>query len=96
MRSMTEKPPIARPARTTEVDHQTLFDAPPPWQDYWWEMPEYIMEDCRPYVSITVHFSNWDDVEKFADRIEQTITRNTKSVWFGEQTVEAAKDWCYE
>jgi len=91
-----QRPPIAREPRQTECVAETLFDAEPTWRDYWWGMPEYEMNDCRPYVTLTVHFSSWDDVLAFSDTIGATVTRNTKSVWYGEQITEAAKDWCYE
>lgn len=88
-------PEVARIAKQTEVQDVPLFDTGPSWVDHWWGMPSYVMEDCAPYVTISVHFSSWDDVDKFAATIGQRITRQTKGVWFPAQSVAKSGEWSY-
>jgi hypothetical protein len=59
-----------------------LFDIGESWEEAWKGMPEFVQEDLSPYKSIYVHFENREDVEKFAKLVAQTITMNTRAIWY--------------
>jgi hypothetical protein len=50
--------------------------------DEWAGMPEFEQEDTTALKSIQVHFASGEDLKAFADLVGQTITMETKSVWF--------------
>lgn len=57
-------------------------DMAEPWQDEWQGMPEYIQDDLEPFKSVTVHFANEEDMNKFSKLIGTKITEDTKGIWF--------------
>ena len=57
-----------------------IFD----WRDHWRDMPEFISNDLTSARAIKIHFRNAEDVERFAELIEQKITPKQKSLWFPE------------
>jgi len=59
----------------------------PPWEEAWQGMPEFKMEDLTPIKSVMVHFASWEDSERFAELIGQTVTPKTKSVWYPEAEI---------
>ena len=52
------------------------------WQDEWKDMPEFHQEDLTSHRKIIVHFRNDEDVEKFAELLDQKITPKQKSLWY--------------
>lgn len=50
--------------------------------DEWQGMPEFIQEDKDAKYSVRVNFNSIDDLKKFSELIEQSITEKTKSIWF--------------
>jgi hypothetical protein len=52
------------------------------WKEEWKDMPEFIQKDLTSYRKIIVHFRNEEDINKFAELIEQKITPKQKSTWF--------------
>jgi hypothetical protein len=50
--------------------------------DHWDGMPEFEQEDKTALKSIQVHFASEDDLEQFAKAIAQTITMQTRSIWY--------------
>ncbi len=50
--------------------------------EHWREMPEFVQEDLLSKRRIVVHFRNGEDVEAFAQLLEQRITPKQKSLWF--------------
>lgn len=52
------------------------------WRDEWKDMPEFHQEDLTSYRKIIVHFRNDEDIEKFAELMEQKITPKQKSLWY--------------
>lgn len=68
---------------SNQIPHQpTLLDIPTAWQEEWQDMPEYVMEDLRPYRVINVRFRNAEDVKEFARVMGQQITPKQKAIWF--------------
>lgn len=64
----------------------TFWDVGPPEVDdpcaEWIGMPEFSHRDMTPAYSVLVHFRNDDDVKRFAELVGQTITDNTRFIWF--------------
>lgn len=48
----------------------------------WAGMPEFEQEDKGAWKSITVHFDSPDNLQNFAELVEQTITDKTRSIWY--------------
>jgi hypothetical protein len=60
----------------------TLLDVPSLWQEEWQDMPEFVMEDLRPYRVINVRFRNDEDVKAFAKLLGQHISPKQRALWF--------------
>lgn len=45
-------------------------------------MPEFVMEDQTSDRKLVVHFRNSEDVQKFAELIEQDISPKQQSLWY--------------
>jgi len=65
-----------------ENNQLALFEMKEWWEDEWEGMPEFVQDDEMPYRSITVHFRNRDDVNRFSKLVQQKITKLTPSIWF--------------
>lgn len=76
-------------------DQFSLFGNDPWWHDDWKGMPEFVQNDLEPYKSLIVHFEKWEDVQKFAKILNQTITAQTKSLWYPESEFIARKNKFY-
>jgi hypothetical protein len=57
-------------------EDQTLVDSE------WINMPEFVQEKQEPYAKIIVRFETKEDLDKFANLINQKLTKKTKSIWF--------------
>jgi len=64
-------------------------------QDEWAGMPEFVQEDKTAFRSVIVHFKTQDDVDAFAELIQQKLTEKTKIVWFPEAEIETYADKRY-
>lgn len=51
------------------------------WTDHWDGMPEFVQEKQEPFAKIIVRFETEEDLQDFSDRIGQTLTPKTKSIW---------------
>jgi hypothetical protein len=49
---------------------------------HWVGMPEFEQEDQESWKSIRVHFKNKTDLEAFSRLVNQTITEQTRSIWY--------------
>jgi len=47
----------------------------------WKDMPEFVQEKQEPYQTIIVRFRSKEDVEDFAQLINQPLTPKSKSIW---------------
>jgi len=70
--------------RINKEQNPTLMDVPSLWQQEWYDMPEYVMEDLRPHRVINVRFRNDEDVKEFAKLIKQHISPKQRALWFPE------------
>lgn len=68
------------------------------YEYHWKHMPEFENEKNKPYKKLIVTFENEDDYIKFQETINQTLTKNTKSVWFPKKENEknCMYRWIYE
>jgi hypothetical protein len=53
--------------------------------DLWKGMPDFEQENIGGWKSIIIHFDTEDDYHSFARLINQTLTPQTKSVWYPER-----------
>lgn len=74
----------------TGIAEKTGVIPPQSADDLWRGMPVYNQENVEGRI-ITVHFETEADVEKFAQRMEQTITDKTRSIWFPYKAPESFK-----
>ena len=59
---------------------------------HWQGMPEFEQEDQTSFQSIHLHFATKEDRDNFAELINQTISDNTRSLWYPEATTINQKD----
>jgi hypothetical protein len=48
----------------------------------WKGMPEFVQDKQEPFCLITMRFRNKEDLLKFGELIQQTVTTQTKSLWY--------------
>jgi hypothetical protein len=70
-----------------EGHQQALIETGEKWEVEWRGMPEFVQEDLAPWKSIYVHFERREDMQKFAKLVKQTITLNTRSIWYPEAEI---------
>lgn len=61
---------------------QTLLDVAPDWAKHWQGMPDFKHRDLTPWQSVVIHFRNLEDRQGFARLLGQTITGQTRSLWY--------------
>jgi|GEM_PF-1494603 len=61
----------------------------------WKGMPEFKQGDQSPFKTLTIHFKNEEDMDKFAKLINQKITNKTKYAWFPETKAMSTVDKAY-
>lgn len=65
-------------------------------KEHWVGMPEFISNDCNPFRTIMIHFEDKEAVEIFKKFIGQTITEDTKYLYFpkvNEKRCTIEKEW---
>jgi hypothetical protein len=55
---------------------------PNPISEMWQGMPSFEQDEQLAYQTIKVHFDRAEDVKRFAELMEQTITHSTKFIWY--------------
>jgi len=62
-------------------------------ENEWTGMPEFIQKNQPPYQEIIIRFCCEEDVQKFARKVKQNITKKTTYLWFPKRIrKEAAHD----
>jgi len=61
-------------------------------QKEWSGMPEFEHNDMKPTKQIIVSFGSWQDYNAFGDLIDQTLTQDTRSIWYPKLEKETMKD----
>jgi len=64
---------------------KTINDETINYDDLWEGMPAFEQEEQSPFQTVLVHFRNENDVADFAALIEQTVTQQTKYIWYPKQ-----------
>jgi len=64
--------------------------------DEWVGMPEFTREDTGAFKSVIVHFKDKQAVEMFEKELHQTITENTRMIWYPEIEIETYADKVYD
>lgn len=59
------------------------------WEEHWKGMPEFVQKDLMPLKTIYVHFETRHDLDAFARLVNQTITMDTRSIWYPEMTIDS-------
>lgn len=72
-----------------------FFDIKPRWEKEWRGMPEFLQRDLEPTQQIIVNFRSRDDVNDFANLINQRLTEWTKSIWFPKSNKNNVKNMEY-
>lgn len=73
-----------RPCRT--IEEVDLFGpVEKPWEDHWWGMPEFSMQDASPYKRLTVNFAAPEDYQDFVKATGLQLTGKSDSAWFPKQ-----------
>ena len=70
-----------------EKEQMSLFDVDPEWKAMWEGMPEFVQKDLQPVKQLIVSFETEADVKAFAELVGQTITMNTRSIWYPEAEI---------
>ncbi len=65
----------------------SLFAENVGWEKRWNGMPTFLQEDLTPEKSITVHFESLTDMEAFAKLVGQSLSPNTRSLWYPEAEI---------
>lgn len=65
------------------------------WRKHWRDMPEFVQESIEPWKTLMVHFSSYGDMVLFAKLIEQTLTPQTRSVWYPSAEIDHYTDTRY-
>jgi hypothetical protein len=73
--------PYAKPNKNQDV----LFGEQEAWREEWQGMPEFEQENLLSMYSVRVNFATYEDLQKFASAIKQTISTKTQSIWFPKQ-----------
>lgn len=88
----------------SDPKQQSMFDDPDElaaWREHWQGMPEFVQEDLMPWKQVTVNFANREELTQFAALIGQSLTTNTRSIWFKKQAIaeghySGEKLWIHE
>lgn len=65
------------------------------WKEEWKDMPEFVQEDLEAFKSVIVNFETREDMIAFLKLVGQTITNNTKSIWYPKMTYERILNKAY-
>lgn len=65
------------------------------WEEHWKGMPEYVSKDLTPFKTVYVHFEKREDMQAFAALVSQTITLDTKSIWYPKAEIGRIADKRY-
>lgn len=71
-----------------DLEQPMLLDIEEPWRKEWIGMPEFVQHDLTPWKQIQISFMSPGDMQDFADLIGQTITPNTRIIWFPNASIE--------
>ena len=65
------------------------------YDELWQGMPEFEHDDKTSEYSVKVHFACKEDLEAFAELVEQPVSEKAKSIWYPAATIEPEFDRRY-
>lgn len=71
------------------------LEADDPRRSEWLGMPDYTQQDNGPYRQLQVNFLCQQDLEKFLQLLNISITKKTKSVWYPERDRNNLQDFIW-
>jgi hypothetical protein len=74
-----------------EGEQVALIETGEKWEEEWRGMPEFVQNNLMPWKSVSVHFENRQDMEKFAKLVKQTIGLNTQFIWYPQAEINRAQ-----
>jgi hypothetical protein len=80
---------------TVDLEQLSFDGIELPWVVEWRGMPEFIQEDLTPRYSVIVHFESDEDLSAFSKLVAQTVTPNTRSLWYPEAEIGHMMDKRY-
>lgn len=89
-RSFDPPPPVTiidvtaaiQPEPSDEPTQLALFEKGASWELHWQGMPHFEQKNLMPYKTISVHFENRKDMNKFSELVGQKIGVDTPSIWY--------------
>lgn len=74
---------------STEIDIMLgNFENANDWENEYDGMPEYNNEDQTSFKKIVVHFANEEDMNAFSELVKQSLTIDTRFIWYPEIEIE--------
>ena len=89
------EPQDESPSPIDDADQLRLFGDGEWWESEWKGMPEFIQNDLEPFKTLYVHFENRKDLDEFAKLLGQTITSETRAIWYPEAEILSKLDKRY-
>ena len=89
---LSPEPPINGNGEPEQIQ---LLAIPEDWEAHWKGMPDFAQRNLAPWKTVYVHFENRADMESFAKLTGQTITLNTRSIWWPEAEIGKMVDKRY-
>lgn len=80
--ALPPRPKAATAPAFVESEEMSLFDMDEDWKGEWKGMPEFNQSDLTPFKSVHLHFASFEDLQAFAKLIGQTVTLDTRSIWY--------------
>ena len=93
--SITGENMVSKKQKAEAPEQQiNLLELDERWKEHYGGMPSFNQKDQSPYQSITVHFAERKDLVEFCKLVKQTITRDTKYIWYPESERQVwDKEW---
>ena len=70
-------------------EQPSLFEIPKDWEQHWKGMPSFHQDNLTPQQTVMVHFKTVEDRRAFAALVQQSITPDTKSIWYPKPSLHA-------
>lgn len=86
---------MLRPKNLEQGKQPTIFTSKEAWREEWQGMPEFVLEDQKPWKQVIVSFATPEDMEAFAKLLGQSLTPQTRSIWYPKPEVRHMRDKRY-
>jgi hypothetical protein len=86
----------AEAAKLELHEQDLLFEVDEDWKKEWKGMPEFIQVEQAPFMSIKIHFENYENAKAFGELIGQNVTQETKWLWWPKVDLKRVANKRYE